>query len=158
MRKILISAMSQNRVIGKDGDLPWHNKEEFQHFKNTTMGHPMIMGRKSFDSLGKPLEGRLHLVVTRQEGLTYPFDEVKVFNSLDEAVLFCKEKNLEKIFIIGGGEIFAQAIDRADEIILSVMKFETDGDTYFPEINEKDWKEIDRDVRDVFDIITYVRK
>lgn len=150
--------MSQNRVIGKDGDMPWNIKEEFQHFKNTTMGHTMIMGRKSFEALGKPLKGREHLVITRNKNLSYPFDEVKVFNSLNDSYKYCEEKNLAKVFIIGGGEVFKESIDSMDEIILSILNFETEGDTFFPEINFDVWKEVSRDKREQFDIVTYVRK
>ena len=87
MRKIIISAVAKNGVIGRsNGEMPWHVKEEFQHFKNTTLGFPIIMGRKSFDALGKPLNGRLNVVITANQDFTLPFDEVKIFHSLNKAV------------------------------------------------------------------------
>lgn len=158
MRKIIISAMAQNRVIGKDDDLPWHSKEEFQHFKNTTLGHPMIMGRTTYEILGKPLKGREHLVISRDESLKYNYEEVKTFSSFEDAFNYCIENKYEKVFIIGGGNVYKQAVLFVDEIILSIMHFESEGDTYFPEINENDWKEDSREVRSEFDIVRYVRK
>ena len=120
MRKIIISAVAKNEVIGKEtGELPWHISEEFKHFKETTLGSPIIMGRKSFDALGKPLPKRENIVVSRNIGLVYPFPKVKIFNSLEQAFNYCEDKNYEKVFVIGGGQIYAQAIDFVAEMILS---------------------------------------
>ena len=129
MKIIIIVAVAQNGVIGRaNGEMPWHVKEDFQHFKKTTMGFPIIMGRKSFESLGKPLKGRENIVVTRNPNLKYDFDTVKIFFSLNSAIDHCKSLNKEKAFITGGGEIYRQSIHIADEMIISHMKFDAEGD------------------------------
>ncbi|OGU30981.1 MAG: diacylglycerol kinase [Ignavibacteria bacterium GWA2_35_9] len=159
MRIIIISAIAQNGVIGRsNGDMPWHIKEEFQHFKNTTSGFPVIMGRKTFNALGKPLKGRLNIVITRDKGLRFEFDDVKKFHSLNEAIEHCKTLGVEKIFVIGGGDVYKQAIKIADEMILSHLTFEAEGDIYFPQIDEKIWKVTSKEKRDQFEIVFYVRR
>ena len=159
MKIVIISAIAQNRVIGRsNGDMPWHIKEEFQHFKNTTFGFPVIMGRKTFNTLGKPLKGRLNIVITRDKGLRFEFDDVKKFYSLNEAIEYCKTLETEKIFIIGGGNVYAQAIKIADEMILSFLTFEAEGDISFPQIDEKIWKITSREKRDLFEIVFYARR
>jgi len=159
LKKIIISAVAKNGVIGRsNGEMPWHVKEEFQHFKKTTLGFPIIMGRKSFDALGNPLKDRLNVVITNNLKLNLPFDGVKIFHSLKKAVDFFQSEKLDKIFIIGGGEIFKQAINFADEMIISIMDFEAEGDVVFPEIDKKVWKVTSRDKKEQFEIIYYVRK
>jgi dihydrofolate reductase len=159
LRIIIIVAVATNRVIGRaNGEMPWHVKEDFQHFKKTTMNYPIIMGRKSFESLGKPLKGRENIVVTRNADLNYDFDGVKIVHSLDEAIAHCKLLNKEKIFITGGGEIYKQSISIADEMIISHMKFEAEGEVKFPEIDMNEWYIDSRDNRDQFEIVTYKRK
>lgn len=157
MRLIIISAVAQNGVIGRsNGDMPWHIKEEFQHFKNTTYGFPIIMGRKTFESLKKPLKGRLNIVVTKQE--SFKFDDVIKFHSLNEAIDYCRTLNPEKAFIIGGGEIYRQGINLADEMIISFLDFEAEGDVYFPEIDSKVWEELSREKRSQFEIVHFKRR
>jgi len=159
LKVIIISAIAQNRVIGRsNGDMPWHIKEEFQHFKNTTFGFPIIMGRKTFNALGKPLKGRLNIVITRDKALRFEFDDVKKFYSLNEAIEYCKTLKTEKIFIIGGGNVYAQAIKIADEMILSFLTFEAEGDISFPQIDEKIWEITSREKRDLFEIVFYARR
>jgi len=155
----LIVAIAQNGVIGKsNGEMSWHVKEEFQHFKNTTLGFPIIMGRKTFETLGKPLKGRLNIVVSKNQSYKTLFDDVVVESSLDKAIEHCKNINSERIFIIGGGEIYRQAIAFVDEMIITFMKFEAEGEVRFPEINDDDWmKEKIRD-HELFEIFRYVRK
>ncbi len=136
MKKIIIAAVSENFVIGKNGTVPWHNKEELTHFRKTTTGFPVIMGRKTWQSIGKPLENRVNIVITH-DVKKYP--HILAFNSLSNALDYCKEK-FDKVFIIGGESIFKQAILFADEIILSKMKLIVDGDAYFPEIELNKWK------------------
>ena len=158
MKKIIISAVAQNGVIGKsNGEMPWHVKEEFQHFKNTTLGCPIIMGRKTFETLGKPLKGRLNVVVTKNTNYTLEFDEVKIFNNLKECIKHFENEKLEKVFIIGGGEIYKQAMDFADEMIISYMDFEAEGDVYFTKIDDKVWKADRKEKRSQFEIVYYVR-
>lgn len=159
MRIIIISAVAQNGVIGRsNGEMPWHVKEEFQHFKKTTLGYPVIMGRITFETLGKPLKERLNVIVTSRPDYSVPYEEVKIYHSLTEAVDSVAKMNPEKIFIIGGGEIYKQAMHFADEMIISIMKFEADGDIFFPEIDTQNWKERSRERREKFDIIKYVKK
>ena len=136
MKIIIIVAIAENGVIGKaNGDLPWQVKEDFRHFKNTTLGYPIVMGRKSFEALGKPLKGRENIVITHNKNLSYNFENIRIFYSLDSAIDYCKTLNKEKIFITGGGEIYKQAISFADEMIISHMKFEAEGEVKFPEFD-----------------------
>jgi dihydrofolate reductase len=138
--------------------MSWHVKEEFQHFKNTTLGFPIIMGRKTFETLGKPLKGRLNIVVSKNQAYKTEFDEVVIQSSLDKAIEHCKNINPIRIFIIGGGEIYNQAITFVDEMIVTFMKFDAEGEVKFPEINDDDWNiEKIRD-HELFEIFRYVRK
>lgn len=159
MIKSLIVAVAQNGVIGKaNGEMPWHVKEEFKHFKNTTLGYPILMGRKTFETLGKPLKGRLNIVITRNKNYSVKFDDVLIFDSLENAIKYCEEKNYEKIFIIGGGEIYSQAIGIVDEMIISKMKFEAEGEVKFPVIDESEWFIEKLMERELFDVFIYRRK
>lgn len=159
MKKIIISAVAKNGVIGRsNGEMPWHVKEEFRHFKNTTLGFPIIMGRKSFDTLGKPLKGRLNVVITNNPGFKLPFDEVKIFHSLKKAVDYFESLKQDKVFIIGGGKIYKQAVDFADEMIISFMDFEAEGDVLFPEFDNSKWDIVKREKREQFEVIYYVRR
>jgi dihydrofolate reductase len=155
----LIVAIAQNGVIGKsNGEMSWHVKEEFQHFKNTTLGFPIIMGRKTFETLGKPLKGRLNIVVSKNQSYKTLFDDVVVESSLDKAIEHCKNINSERIFIIGGGEIYKQAITFVDEMIITFMKFEADGEVKFPKINDGEWKRDKIKDHELFEIFRYLRK
>ncbi len=155
----LIVAVAKNGVIGKsNGEMSWHVKEEFQHFKNTTLGFPVIMGRKTFETLGKPLKGRLNIVVSKNLSYKTSFDDVMIKSSLDKAIDYCKSLNSEKIFIIGGGNIYTQAITFVDEMIITFMKFETEGEIIFPAINNVEWNIEKISDHDLFEIFRYVRK
>ena len=159
MKIIIIVAVAQNGVIGRaNGEMPWHVKEDFQHFKKTTMGFPIIMGRKSFESLGKPLKGRENIVVTRNPNLKYDFDTVKIFFSLNSAIDHYKSLNKEKVFITGGGEIYRQSIHIADEMIISHMKFDAEGEIKFPDFNIDDWEITSKEDKEQFEIVNYSRK
>lgn len=159
MKKIIIAAIAKNGVIGcSNGKMAWHSKEDFQHFKSTTFGYPIIMGRKTFESLEKPLKGRLNIIITNNKDYVTEYENVIIFNSLDDAFSFCERENYEKVFIIGGGEIYKQSIDYADEMILSLMNFEAEGDIFFPKIKEDLWVHLQVDKRSEFEIVTYVRK
>ncbi len=159
MRIVIIVAIAKNGVIGKaNGEMPWHIKEDFQHFKKTTMGFPIIMGRKSFESLGKPLPGRENIIVTRNTNLKYDFDGIKIFYSLQDAVDYTRSLNKDKVFITGGGEIYNQSISFADEMIISHMKFDVVGEVKFPDFNVDDWKIISREEKEEFEIVTYLRR
>ncbi|MGQ9799055.1 MAG: dihydrofolate reductase [Ignavibacterium sp.] len=154
----LIVAIAMNGVIGKSsGEMSWYVSEEFKHFKNTTKGFPVIMGRKTFQTLGKPLKERLNIVLTKNPDFTTQFDEVIIFSSLDDALQFCRNNNYEKVFIIGGAEIYKIALPIVDEMIISIMKFEAEGDIYFPEFNEVEWTKEKIMDKELFEVFLYKR-
>jgi len=157
LKKILIAAISANRVIGSKGKVPWYSKEDLVHFKSVTMGYPVLMGRKTFDSIGNELEGRLNLVLTRNDDSANCSGNCLLFSNIAGAYDYCEEQNHDKLFIIGGGEIFEQTINEADEIILTRFNFDVEGDTYFPEINENIWKIIKLENKNKFDILHYAK-
>lgn len=155
----IIVAIAQNGVIGKaNGEMSWHVKEEFQYFKNTTLGFPIIMGRKTFETLGKPLKGRLNIIVSKNKSYKTNYDDVLIKSSLDDAIDYCRILNPEKIFIIGGGEIYSQAVSFVDEMIITFMKFDAEGEVRFPKINNDDWERIKIKDENLFEIFRYVRK
>ncbi|MHB8906008.1 MAG: dihydrofolate reductase [Melioribacteraceae bacterium] len=158
MKKIIIAAVSKNNVIGEKGAVPWHSKEELQHFKKNTIGFPVIMGRKTWEAIGKPLEGRLNIIVTGNQDYQTSFREVVIFYSLQHALDFCKTSVYEKVFIIGGGEIFKQVINETDEMIISEMNFEVEGDVYFLEIDGTKWILESNELYDDFIVHHYIRK
>jgi len=137
----LIAAVARNGVIGKDGDMPWHIPSDFAWFKRTTMGKPMIMGRKQFETFPKPLPGRPHIVVTRQQG--YAPEGVSVVHDLDAAYALAQrlaaETNASEIMVIGGGDIYAQAMARADRLYISHLELAPEGDVHFPAIDPEIW-------------------
>ena len=130
MKIILIAAMAKNRVIGRGNGIPWHIPGEQQRFKTMTMGHTLIMGRKTFESIGRPLPGRKTIIVTRNP--EYRAAGCSVAPSLAAAIALCPET--ETIFIAGGGEIYREALPLADAIYLTVLDREVEGDTLFPEV------------------------
>ncbi len=125
MKLIIIAALSRNRVIGNDGKLPWHISEDLKRFKRLTTNHVVLMGRKTFESLGKPLPNRRNVVLTSR---TIP--DVETYPALAQALQALEKE--EKVFVIGGGEIFAQLLEHADELHLTLVDREVEGDTYFP--------------------------
>jgi dihydrofolate reductase len=137
MEVIIIAAMAANRVIGKNGTIPWYLPEELQWFKATTMGHPLIMGRKTCESIGRPLPGRTTIVVSRHSHASFPGCTMAA--SLTEALCQCAGR--EKVFIAGGAQIYALALPFADTILLSVLDQEVAGDTFFPPIPAGDFIE-----------------
>lgn len=134
-----IAAIAKNNVIGTEGDLPWDLPEDMKYFRDKTSGHMIVMGRKTFESFPKPLKNRLHIVITRQEDYQVP-EGVKVFGSIDEALQFCQTQTHEwgeEVFIIGGGEIYRQTLDKAHFLYLTIIDKEFDGDTQYPEFNDQ---------------------
>ncbi|MCH6269212.1 MULTISPECIES: dihydrofolate reductase [Neobacillus] len=131
-----IVAMDQNRVIGKNNQLPWHLPEDLKFFKRVTMGHPIAMGRKTHESIGRVLPGRENIIITRQK--EYRPEECTVFTSVDEFVRYSKEQN-DEIFVIGGAEIFKETFPFADRLYITFINEEFSGDTFFPEFNENNW-------------------
>jgi dihydrofolate reductase len=134
----LIAAASENNVIGKNNQLLWHLPNDLKFFKNTTWGMPVIMGRKTFESVNKPLPGRFNIVITRQEG--WHAEGVTTALDLDEALQRATETNCKEVFIVGGGEIYKDTIKKADKIYLTRVHTTIDGDTFFPAIDEKIWQ------------------
>ncbi|WP_457577363.1 dihydrofolate reductase [Desulfomarina sp.] len=157
MEIIIIAAMALNRIIGKNNTLPWHIPEELRLFKKTTMGCPMIMGRKTFESFPAPLPGRRHIVLSRNKN--YVPGDVEKAESLEKAVKMCKGE--EKVFIIGGAQVFRHGLDVATTIRLTTLEREVEGDVVFPELPEKDFREVSRehfsDGKEPFSVIIYRR-
>lgn len=135
-RLSLIVAMAKNRVIGVDGKIPWHLPNELQLFKSVTMGHHIIMGRKTYDSIKRLLPGRDTVIVTRQKD--YAVAGAKIAHTLNEAVALCMGD--DEIFVIGGGELYRAALPITDRIYLTVVDAEPEGDTRMPEWDAKQWR------------------
>lgn len=136
MKISIIAAMSQNRVIGRDGGLPWRLPSDLKRFKSLTMGHAVIMGRKTYESIGKALQGRRCIVITNQKD--YKAKDIFVAHNLDEALKLVDE-NQEEIFILGGESIYRLAMDRATHMYLTFVHATIDGDTSFPEFDTSQW-------------------
>lgn len=132
----LIVAMTPERVIGINNTLPWHLPRDLQHFKKTTMGCPVIMGRKTWESIGRPLPGRQNIVVSRQAD--YKAEGVEVVGDLNAA--HAAAAGADKVFVIGGANIYQQALDMADRLYLTVVDAKVDGDAWFPHTADKDWE------------------
>jgi dihydrofolate reductase len=139
----IIAAVSENNVIGRNNALPWHLPADLNYFKEKTMGHCVIMGRKNFDSIPdkyRPFGGRTNIVVTNQK--EFHAEGVMVVHSIPEAIEIAKAKKENECFIIGGGEIFRQCIHLCDKIYLTRIHQKIDGDVFFPELKKEEWKEI----------------
>lgn len=137
----LVCAMANNRVIGKDNDMPWHMPADLKHFKQTTMGKPIVMGRKTFESIGKPLPGRQNVVISRNQD--YKPEGVDVVSSIADAIELLSNEN--EIMITGGGHIYQQTIDQADRLYLTFIDLTTEGDAFFPEFKHLTLKEVERE-------------
>jgi dihydrofolate reductase len=142
----LIVAMSNNRVIGRNNALPWHLSEDLKYFKRTTLGKPVIMGRKTFESIGRPLPGRANIIVSRS-GFTA--DNISVVSSLEEALTLAESiaytDDAEEVMVIGGAELYAHALPVAQRLYLTLVDAEIEGDAFFPALNNDEWKEISRE-------------
>ena len=130
----MIAALAENRAIGKDNKLLWHIPEDFKRFKTITSGHPIIMGRKTYQSIGKPLPNRSNIVVTRDENFTA--DGCIIVNSLEEGLQKAQAIDQEEIFIIGGGELYRLGMQYADKLYLTIVHKEFEGDTFFPDYSD----------------------
>lgn len=133
----LVVAASTNNVIGKDNQLLWSLPNDMKFFKNTTWAMPVLMGRKTFESLGKPLAGRLNIVITRQKN--WKPAGATIVHSLEEALAAAKHEDYKEAFVIGGGEIFKEAMNKADRIYLTRVDAVLEGDAFFPEIDTSKW-------------------
>ena len=158
----IIAAVSENNALGKDNQLLWHLPEDFKRFKTLTSGHYIVMGRKTFESFPKPLPNRTHLIITRQPNYQAP-EGCVVVSSLEKAMELCPAN--EEAFVIGGGEIYQQAINIVDKIDVTRVHTTIDADTFFPEIDTNIWKLVfeefhPKDEKHAFDFtfLTYVRR
>ncbi len=158
MEKIIIAAVSKNRVIGRDGKIPWYIKEELTHFKNTTTGFPVLMGRKTWESLNKPLENRINIILTTNPEFSFSHPNVVICNSTFEALSWCEEHNYSKVFIIGGERVFEETLKIADRMIISELKFDVEGDRFFPQIDLNQWELFSSIDKSEFVINEYLRR
>ena len=132
----LIVAAAKNNAIGKDNQMLWHLPNDFKYFKKNTLEHSVVMGRKTFDSIGKPLPERRNIILTRD--MNYSHEEVDVANSVQEVLNYCRDER--EIFIIGGADIYKQTLPLADKILLTRVHTTIDGDAYFPALLDHEWK------------------
>lgn len=156
----IIVAYNQKHVIGKDGDMPWHLPADLAHFKKTTMGCPIVMGRKTRESLGRPLPGRLNIAVTRDA--SYQADGTKIVYSLSDALAMARAAH-ETVFVIGGGDIYRQSLAIADRVYATEIHNDVEGDTHFPVLDKHEWKEVSREPQPeqngmTFDFVVYERR
>lgn len=152
----IIVAVAANRVIGDTlKGLPWHIPEDFKHFKQTTIGHALIVGERTFTELGKPLPGRLNIVLSYDKNYSGP--ETVTARSFAEAVALAKDYGKDHAFVIGGRMVFEQAMPYCDEMIISHLHFDGEGDILFPHISMEEWEIVSTDAREQFTITTYHR-
>lgn len=152
----LIVAMSENHVIGRDGGLPWHLPADLAHFKRVTAGHAVIMGRRTFESIGRPLPGRYNIVITRNPD--YTVDGATVARSLDEAITAARDMDQsaeQEVFILGGEAVYRQALPRAERIYLTLVHAHVDGDTRFPALVPDEWRLVEEWTRPADDRNAY---
>ena len=147
MRLAMIAAQSLNRVIGINNKLPWYLPGDLKYFKQVTLGKPIVMGRKTFESIGRPLPGRTNIVITRDIEWAHP--GVRVVHGLDEGVELAESlahiDGVEEAVVIGGAEIYSLCLPRADRLYLTQVHAEVEGDAFFPAFNPDDWHEVARD-------------
>ena len=141
----MIAALADNRVIGLDNKMPWHLPADLKHFKATTLGKPIIMGRKTWDSLGRPLPGRLNVVVSRQPDLQV--EGAETFTTLDAALVraeqWAREQGVDELMLIGGAQLYTQALGQAQRLYLPRIEANPAGDAFFPAYDEADWERVD---------------
>ena len=160
---VMIAAVGENRSLGKDNKLLWHLPDDFKRFKKITTGHKIIMGRKTFESFPKPLPNRFHIIITRNKTYTVAHPDCEVVHSLEEALQKVSEE--QQAFIIGGGEIYSQALPHSDRIELTKVHASFEADAFFPEIDMEEWELVEeirqeKDDRHAypFSYLTYTRK
>jgi dihydrofolate reductase len=140
MKISLIVAMASNRAIGLNGRMPWHLSADLKHFKQVTMGSPVLMGRKTFEAIGRPLPGRENIIISRND--SFQAEGCKVFNALEQALQYTGHS--QQVFIIGGATLYQAMLAQADYLYLTLIDREFAGDTFFPEIGDN-WQEIERE-------------
>lgn len=162
----MIAAMAKNRVIGVDNQLPWYLPEDLKFFKRMTQAKPLVMGRKTFQSIGRPLPGRLNIVVTRDPDFAH--DGIRVCHDLPSALALADQQatidGVEEIMVMGGAEIYAQALERASRLYLTEVDIEVEGDARFPELDMGEWQEMQRvpgtpsEGQPAYDFVEYHRR
>jgi dihydrofolate reductase len=166
LRLILVAAVGENGVIGRDGRLPWHIRSDLKYFRGVTMNRPVVMGRKTWPSVGKPLPGRTNIVVTRRKDFALPGVIVApgLAEALDAARGDALRRGVDEIAVIGGTEIFAQLLPQADRLALTLVHASPDGDAFFPPIDAHLWREVERRPQEAgpgddygFTFVTYER-
>ncbi len=163
MKISMIAAVAHDRVIGLDNQMPWHLPADLAHFKRVTLGKPVLMGRKTFESIGRPLPGRRNLVISRNPGFKAP--GIEVFSSIDEVLATLSEAEApDELMVIGGGHLYGQLLPRADRLYLTRIDLMVEGDTRFPAFDRAGWSETFREAHPPqgttpgFDFVTLVRK
>ena len=163
MELVIIAAVSRNKVIGIEGRIPWHISEDLHRFKQLTTGHPIIMGRRTYQSIGSPLPKRLNIVLSRQEDF-HP-EGAYIFSSMDGAVESLKQQepkvediNYSAAFIIGGKRVYEEAFPKANRLEITHIHRDVVGDTYFPKIDWLCWEKIVEEDKGAYSFVTYVRK
>lgn len=146
MQLTIIVAMTPERVIGRQGELPWRLPADLARFKRLTMGHPLIMGRKTFESIGRPLPGRTSIVLSRDQ--SFETEGVLTAVCLDNAIeLAARSPGCDEAFVVGGGEVYEQALPRADRLLITLVKTHAEGDAWFPVISSDDWRLVQSETR-----------
>jgi dihydrofolate reductase len=157
MNIALIVAISEDGTIGDKGGIPWRISGDLKRFKRLTMGHPIIMGRKTYESIGKPLPGRRNIVLTRNANFRAPAEVLK-FDRIDAALDHCRQRREETVFVIGGGEVYRQALALADKLFVTEVHRRVNGDTRFPEYDRSQWQEIGREDGPECSFVEYARR
>lgn len=155
IEKIIIAALSENNVIGKDNSLPWNISEDLKRFKKLTNNNAIVMGRKTYESVGRPLPNRYNLVLSKG-GLIIP--GTSVVDSLESAYLDASNNGYDKIFVCGGASVYEEALKDADRMFLTRVHDKIVGDTYFPEVNWNEWKLVNEDNQGSYSFLDYLRK
>ncbi len=157
MKIAIIAAHDEHLLIGKDGGIPWHFSDDLKHFKKRTLGHPIIMGRKTYESIGaKPLPGRTNVIISRN----HHFDNARVYNQLEQALRELEKENNDLVFIAGGAGLYQLSLDLADYLNITLIHHTYKGDTYFPEYRDQIgaiWEEANREDFEDFSFIDYRR-
>ena len=158
MKTVIIAALSKNRVIGRDNSIPWHYPADMKHFRRTTNGHPVVAGRKTYESFQvRPLPGRLNFILSRNPA--YISDEgVIICQDLQHAITTARQRDAQKLFILGGAEIYNLALPLIDEMILTHLPIEVEGDAYFPAWDKSEWEVVEERPESDLVFTTYRRR
>ena len=158
MKISLIAALDEKKGIGKNGKLPWHISEDLKHFKELTKGHTVIMGRKTFESIGKALPGRKNIIITSDRNYASKALDCAIASSVDDAIEKAKSFEGNEIFVIGGAEIYQQFLPMTEKIYLTLVHQECEGDAFFPKFNLAEWEEAQHSDSKDCSFVTLVKK